>query len=158
MVTLLFTFVWLYFKSWHKRNKIFGIMEPLPWKKDKNKLCRHTMNPPPPHVDKHEHFSNPPSPLTCYIVYGWPLTQNDNAKVGKTVICDDTFWLLFLKVQVILKWSQCIYLIVGTVNLPSLGWLHFFPMSLNRQTILCIVSDLKKCILWNIFVLLTYSE
>ena len=35
----------------------------LPPKKDKNKLCRHTTNPPPPHVDKHEQFSNPPSPL-----------------------------------------------------------------------------------------------
>ena len=29
--------------------------------------------PPPPHVDKHEQFSNPPSPQTCYIVYGCPL-------------------------------------------------------------------------------------
>ena len=34
-----------------------------PQKRDKNKLCRHTTNPPPPHVDKHEQFSNPPSPL-----------------------------------------------------------------------------------------------
>ena len=51
-----------------------------PQKRDKNKLCRHTTNPPSPHVDKHEQFSNPPSPLTCYIVYGWPPRQTSYSK------------------------------------------------------------------------------
>ena len=36
--------------------------EALSQKRDKNKLRRHITDPPPPHVDKHEQFSNPPSP------------------------------------------------------------------------------------------------
>ena len=28
--------------------------------------------PPPLYVDKHEHFTNPPSPLTGYVVCAWP--------------------------------------------------------------------------------------
>ena len=33
-----------------------------PKKRDKNKLRRHITDPPSPHVDKHEQFSNPPPP------------------------------------------------------------------------------------------------
>ena len=42
-------------------------------KVEQNETCGHLTNPPPPYVDKHDHFHDTPSPLTGHVICERPL-------------------------------------------------------------------------------------
>ena len=58
------------------------------------------LNPPSPYIDKHEHFANPPSPLSGYVVCEWPPTAQCNKLIMMIqIVVGLIFQITFLRLH-----------------------------------------------------------